>query len=261
MGSVAKAVHHEPWNKGKIFGQKAPVKVKDIWALRVRLQMESRVRELALFNLGIDCKLRGCDLVSLKVRDICHGDQVASRAMVIQHETQRPVQFEITPATRDAVRKWIKLAALKSDDFLFPSRIHDLPHLGTRQYARILEGWVVELGLDPADYGTHSMRRTKATLIYRRTKNLRAVTVRYLGIEVDDALEISEQTFDRGPAGTAWPSKPAGRDLELPAMSRETRATRKAVDQPERGLRINRSALARREYGPICPDSSTVSAE
>jgi integrase len=167
--------------------------------------MENRVRELALFNLGIDSKLRGCDLVSLKVRDICHRDQVASRAMVLQHKTQRPVQFEITPATRDAVQKWIKLAALKSEDFLFPSRIHDSPHLGTRQYARILEGWVEELGLDPADYGTHSMRRTKATLIYRRTKNLRAVqlllghsklesTVRYLGIEVDDALEISEQT-------------------------------------------------------------------
>ena len=205
MESVATVVHHEPWNKGKIVGQKAPFEVKEIWALRVRLQMESRVRELALFNLGIDSKLRGCDLVSLQVRDICHGDQVASRAMVMQHKTQRPVQFEITPATRDAVQKWIKLAALKSDGFLFPSRLHASPHLGTRQYARILEGWVEELGLDPADYGTHSMRRTKATLIYRRTKNLRAVqlllghsklesTVRYLGIEVDDALEISEQT-------------------------------------------------------------------
>ena len=128
MGSVANAVHREPWNKGKIVGQKAPFKVKEIWALRVRLQMESRVRELALFNLGIDSKLRGCDLVSLKVRDICHGDQVASRAMVMQHKTQRPVQFEITPATRDAVQKWIQLAALKSDDYLFPSRIHDSPH-------------------------------------------------------------------------------------------------------------------------------------
>jgi Phage integrase family len=163
MGTNANAVHHEPWNKGKIVGQKAPFKIKDIWALRVRLQMENRVRELALFNLGIDSKLRGCDLVSLKVRDICHGEQVAARAVVMQHKTQRPVQFEITPATRDAVQKWIKQAGLKSEDFVFPSRIHDSPHLGTRQYARILEGWVEELGLDPADYGTHSMRRTKAT--------------------------------------------------------------------------------------------------
>ena len=125
MGSNANAAHREPWNKGKIVGQKAPFKLKDIWALRVRLQMENRVRELAIFNLGIDSKLRGCDLVSLKVRDICHGDQVASRAVVMQRKTQRPVQFELTPATRDAIQKWIKQAGLRSDDFVFPSRIHD----------------------------------------------------------------------------------------------------------------------------------------
>ena len=205
MGTVGNATHREPWNKGKIVGQKAPFKLRDIWALRVRFQMENRIRELALFNLGIDSKLRGCDLVALKVHDVCHGDQVASRAVVMQRKTQRPVQFEITSAARDALQKWIKTARLRSEEFLFPSRIHDSPHLGTRQYARILEGWVEELGLDPSEYGTHSMRRTKATLIYRRTKNLRAVqlllghsklesTVRYLGIEVDDALEISEQT-------------------------------------------------------------------
>jgi integrase len=205
MGTEGNATHREPWNKGKIVGQKAPFKPKDIWALRVRLQMENRVRELALLNLGIDSKLRGCDLVALKVCDVCHGDQVATRAVVMQHKTQRPVQFEITAVARDAVQRWIRNAGLKSDDFLFPSRIHSSPHLGTRQYARILEGWVEELGLDPSEYGTHSMRRTKATLIYRRTGNLRAVqlllghskvesTVRYLGVEVDDALEISEQT-------------------------------------------------------------------
>jgi len=205
MGSVAKAAHREPWNKGKIVGQKAPFKLKEIWALRVRLQMENRVRELALFNLGIGSKLRGCDLVALKVRDVCHGDQLATRAIVMQHKTQRTVQFEITQATRDALQAWIKQAELKLEDFLFPSRLHESPHLGTRQYARILGYWVDELGLDRAEYGTHSMRRTKATLIYRRTKNLRAVqlllghsklesTVRYLSIEVDDALEISEQT-------------------------------------------------------------------
>ncbi len=205
MEAALSMVHAEPWNKGKIVGQKAPFKLKDIWALRVRLQMEGRVRELALFNLGIDSKLRGCDLVALKVRDVCHGDQVATRAIVLQHKTQRPVQFEITSATREALLMWIKKAALRQEDYLFPSRIHDSPHLGTRQYARILGRWVDELGLDRSDYGTHSMRRTKATLIYKRTKNLRAVqlllghsklesTVRYLGIEVDDALEISEQT-------------------------------------------------------------------
>ncbi len=205
METSGTAVHHVPWNKGKIVGQKAPFKLKDIWALRVRLQIEGRVRELALFNLGIDSKLRGCDLVALKVRDVCHGDQIAARAKVMQQKTQRPVQFEITAGTRDALQKWIKQASLKSDNLLFPSRLHESPHLGTRQYARILGHWVDELGLDRADYGTHSMRRTKATLIYRRTKNLRAVqlllghsklesTVRYLGIEVNDALEVSEQT-------------------------------------------------------------------
>ena len=205
MESVTSAIHREPWNKGKIVGQKSPFKVKDIWALRVRLQMEHRIRVVALFNLGIDSKLRGCDLVALKVRDVCHGDQMATRAIVMQHKTQRPVQFEITSTTRDALQAWIKHAELKSDSFLFPSRIHRSPHLGTRQYARILAHWVDELGLERASYGTHSIRRTKPTLIYRRTKNLRAVqlllghsklesTVRYLGIEVDDALEISEQT-------------------------------------------------------------------
>jgi integrase len=205
MGSTASSTSREPWNKGKLVGQKAPFKPKDIWALRVRLQMEGRMRELALFNLGIDSKLRGCDLVALKVRDVCHGDAVATRATIMQLKTRRPVQFEITQTTRDALQAWIKATRLAQDDFLFPSRLHGSTHLGTRQYARILGHWVDELGLDRADYGTHSMRRTKATLIYRRTKNLRAVqlllghsklesTVRYLGIEVDDALELSEQT-------------------------------------------------------------------
>jgi integrase len=123
----------------------------------------------------------------------------------MQQKTQRPVQFEITEQTREAVAKWIEWAGLKPENFLFPSRLRESPHLSTRQYARIVERWVREIGLDPAAYGTHSLRRTKASPIYRRTKNLRAVqlllghtklesTVRYLGIEVDDALEMAEQT-------------------------------------------------------------------
>ena len=197
--------HHEPWNKGKLIGQKAPLKLKEIWAIRVRLELSNRTRDLALFNLAIDSKLRACDLVKLKVRDISHGDRVTSRAIVMQQKTSRPVQFEITEQTRKSIAEWLKLADLKSDNFLFPSRIHESPHLSTRQYARIVNDWVEEIGLDPTSYGTHTMRRTKPTLIYRRTKNLRAVqlllghtklesTVRYLGIEVDDALEIAEQT-------------------------------------------------------------------
>ena len=197
--------HHEPWNKGKLIGQKAPLKLKEIWAIRVRLELSNRIRDLALFNLAIDSKLRACDLVKLKVRDISHGDRISSRAIVMQQKTERPVQFEITEQTRKSISEWLQLATLRSDSFLFPSRLHESPHLSTRQYARIVNDWVEEIGLDPVNYGTHTMRRTKASLIYRRTKNLRAVqlllghtklesTVRYLGIEVDDALEMAEQT-------------------------------------------------------------------
>ena len=169
------------------------------------MQLANPRRELALFNLAIDGKLRACDLVKLRVRDVCHGGGVASRAIVLQQKTQRPVQFKITEPTRDAVGTWIRHAGLTSEDPLFPSRIRGSAHLSTRQYARIVDSWVEQLGLNPADYGTHTLRRTKATLIYRRTKNLRAVrlllghaklesTVRYLGIEVNDALEMAEQT-------------------------------------------------------------------
>lgn len=194
----------EPWNKGKNIGQKAPLKPKDIWSIRVRLQLQHRARELALFNLGFDSKLRGCDLVALRVRDVCHGAQVASRAMVMQQKTHRPVQFEITQTTRESVEAWICEPGFKSEDFLFPSRLYASAHIGTRQYARILHHWVQDIGLDTTEYGTHSMRRSKASMTYKKTKNLRAVqillghtklesTVRYLGIEVDDALDLAEQ--------------------------------------------------------------------
>ena len=194
-----------PWNKGKLVGQKLPLKLKEIWAIRVRLQLADNCRELALFNLAIDSKLRGSDLVNIRVSDISKSGVVASRAMVLQQKTGRPVQFEITEQARDAIMHWLKKMNLSGSDYLFPSRLKNSPHLSTRQYARIVEGWVTEIGLDANSYGTHSLRRTKPTLIYKRTKNLRAVqlllghtklesTVRYLGIEVDDALEIAEQT-------------------------------------------------------------------
>jgi site-specific recombinase XerC len=197
--------HRDPWNKGKLIGQKAPLKLKDIWAIRIRLQLAQRIKELALFNLAIDSKLRGCDLMQLRVRDVSHGDRIASRSIVMQQKTHHPVQFEITELTRTALTDWIRAAALRPEDYLFRTRLRDSPHLSTRQYGRMVARWVHMIGLDPADYGTHYMRRTKPTLIYRRTKNLRAVQlllghtklesmVRYLGVEVDDALEMSEQT-------------------------------------------------------------------
>ena len=186
-----------PWNKRRLTGQKPPLKLKEIWAIRVRLQLSSNVRDRAMFNLAIDSKLR--------VRDVCHGEHIASRATIMRQKTQRPVQFEITERTRDSVAAWIRYAGLHATDFLFPSRIHDSPHLSTRQYARLVHRWIASIGLDDTAFSTHTMRRTKASLICRRTKNLRAVqllrdhtklesTVRYLGIEVDDALETAEQT-------------------------------------------------------------------
>ena len=196
---------HELWNKGKLVGQKSSLKLKDIWAIRIHLQLGKRIRDLALFNLALDSKLRGCDLVDLLVRDIAHNNQIMSRAIVMQRKAQRPVQFELTELTREAVAAWIAKAGLNAEECLFPSRQSKSPHISTRQYARIVRGSVSSIGLDPESYGTHTMRRTKVTLIYRRTKNLRAVqlllghtslesTVGYLGIEVDDALEIAEQT-------------------------------------------------------------------
>ena len=202
IDAVEPSLHRTPWNKGRLIGQKRPLKPKEVWAIRVRLQLEQRRRDLALFNLAIDSKLRGCDLVRLQVNDVCVGDRVRDRAMVIQRKTGRPVQFEITEQTRAAIRDW--LASTAPGQCLFPSRFHDRPHISTRQYARIFHRWVERADLNSSAYGTHSMRRTKAAQIYKETGNLRAVqlllghtklecTVRYLGIEVDDALTISEQ--------------------------------------------------------------------
>src|SRR5213594_1768350 len=135
-----------PWNKGKLLGQKPPLKLKEIWAIRIRLQLDHRTRQFALFNLAIDSKLRGCDLVGLRVHDVVQGSRIAPRAIVMQKKTQRPVQFEITEQTRDAVAAWITDAHLKSDQFLFPSRLSESPHLSTRQYSRIVEPWVASIG-------------------------------------------------------------------------------------------------------------------
>ena len=194
-----------PWNKGKLVGQKLPLKLREIWSIRIRLQLSNKTRDLALFNLAIDSKLRSCDLVKLRVMDVTHGGVIQARAMVMQQKTNQPVQFEITEQTRESVGNLIEQEQLTSSDYLFKSQFRDSPHLSTRQYARIVERWVTQIGLDTTSYGTHSMRRTKATIIYRRTQNLRAVqlllghsklesTVRYLGIEVDDALALAEET-------------------------------------------------------------------
>ena len=191
------------WNRGKLVGQKPPLKLKDVWSIRTRLEMEGRLRDLALFSLAIDSKLRACDLLKLRVRDVLNGDRVAARTTVMQQKTRQPVQFEITSHAQSAVNDWIRCAQLTSENYLFPNRL--CAHISTRQYTRLVAGWVSDIGLDSRMYGTHSLRRTKVSLIYRRTQNLRAIqlllghtklesTVRYLGIEIDDALEMAEKT-------------------------------------------------------------------
>lgn len=193
----------KPWNKGKSVGQKRPFKQADVEAIRAGLESEGRIRDLAMFNLAIDSKLRASDLVKMKVEDVSIRGRARDRALVVQKKTGTPVQFEIVPKTRDALEKWIQAAKLERG-YLFPSRRRTDQPVTTRTYARIVDDWVQLAGLEPSLYGTHTLRRTKATFLYRKTGNLRAVqlllghksienTVRYLGVDMDDALELSSQ--------------------------------------------------------------------
>jgi integrase len=160
--------------------------------------------DLVIFNRAIDSKLRACDLVKLRLDDICSGAKVRHRATIVQKKTGRPAQFEITEQSRSSVEAWLPMVRASGSRYLFPSPLHVRPHISTRQFARLVHRWVESVGLEPAFYGAHSMRRTKAAQIYRKTGNLRAEqlllghaklesTVRYLGIEVDDALNIAER--------------------------------------------------------------------
>lgn len=200
----AAAVAREPWNKGKLIGQKPPLRTKHVWSIRAKLQMNERIRELAMFNVAVDSRLRGCDVVALKVEGVAPGGYALDRATVRQKKTGRPVRFELTEQTRQAIDDYLRAAGKRSGEFLFAGRLRPDRPLSTRQYARLVSTWIASIGLDPHLFGTHSLRRTKASLIYRRTGNLPAVqillghtkiesTVRYLGIEVDDALAIAEQ--------------------------------------------------------------------
>ena len=186
-------------------GAKLALKPLHVWGIRIRLQVALRCRDLALFDLALDSKLRGCDLVALRVDDVAPNGYAVDRATVRQSKTGRPVRFELTEVTRHSLDEYLRATGRGPGQCLFPGRRGPDRHLTTRQYARLVSEWVSGIGLDPLKYATHSMRRTKATLIYRRTGNLRAVqlllghtkiesTVRYLGVEVDDALEIAEKT-------------------------------------------------------------------
>lgn len=196
-------VEHTAWNKGKLLGQKRPLLPRQVWSIRIRLEMSRAIRDLALFNLAIDSKLRASDLVRLKVEDVSSGGLAKERGTIIQQKTKRPVQFEITEVTRQSLEKYLLDRPPADSTFMLLGRSSIRPHLSTRQYARMVHKWISSAGLDDRCYGTHSLRRTKVAQIYRKTGNLRAVqlllghskietTVRYLGVEVDDALRIAE---------------------------------------------------------------------
>jgi integrase len=193
--------HRNP-RKGRLVGPKRPFGSGDVWEIRQYLKIMGRTRDLALFNLGIDSKLRACDLLGLRVSDIGTGSTLFEHATVVQQKTDVAVTFEITESTRKSVQNWIDESRLSPDDYLWTSRNRNSAHLSMSQYSRIIKKFASVVGADPATFATHSIRRTKVTLIYKKTQNLRACqlllghkkienTVRYLGLELDDALKIS----------------------------------------------------------------------
>lgn len=203
MEGVMKYGKDNGWNAHHIIGPKLPLKLKEIWGIRIRLQLAKQIRDLALFDLGLDSKLRGCDLVKLRISDVTLGRSIRSRCTVVQQKTGQPVQFEITGTCRESLIAWLDKRGERPDEWIFPSRSRRGEHLTTRQYGRLVDDWVSMIGLDPCNYGTHSMRRTKVALIYKKTGNLRACqlllghsklesTVRYLGVDIDDAISLSE---------------------------------------------------------------------
>ena len=194
-----------PWNTGRKVGAKRALKPRQVWAIRFFLDQHRRLRDRALFDLAIDSKLRGCDVVRMRIGDLVLGGQVRARAIVVQAKTGRPAQFELMQDARSSLLAWLERRGGTLGDYVFPSRIDPANHLGTRQYARLVDEWVAGIGLRREEYGTHSLRRTKASLIYKATGNLRAVqillghakienTVRYLGVDVEDALTLAEAT-------------------------------------------------------------------
>src|ERR1700731_4709473 len=166
--SITAAPKRVPWNKGKLIGPRPPLRQKHVWAIRTRLQIERQVRDLALFNLAIDSKLRGCDLVAIRVDDVAPNGYAIERTSVRQRKTERPVRFELTEQTRQTIDEYLATVDKKSGEYLF-NGLRPGESMSTRQYARLLANWLVGIGLDPHVYGTHSLRRTKATTVYRRT--------------------------------------------------------------------------------------------
>src|SRR5260370_25309012 len=188
-----------PWNKGLLIGQKKPLEPKHVWSIRVRLEIARSRRDLVILDLAIDSKRRACALVKLRLNDICSGVKVRHRATIVQKKTGRPVQFEITEQSRSSVEAWLPMLRATGSRYLFPSRLHTGPHISTRQYARLVHRWVESIGLelgllwhalDAAHEGRPHLSKDRQPA--RRATKLES-TVRYLGIEVNDALNIAEQ--------------------------------------------------------------------
>ena len=199
------AANRRPWNAGRLLGSKRALKPQQVWAIRFLIDREGHLRDRALIDLAIDSKLRGCDIVKMRIGDVTSGGRIKSRAIVVQQKTGRPVQFELLGPARSSLLAWLERRGGSLDDFVFPSRVDHSNHISTRQYARLVDECVTGIGLRREDFGTHSLRRTKASIIYKQTGNLRAVqillghtkiesTVRYLGVDIEDALALAEAT-------------------------------------------------------------------
>lgn len=190
--------------EGCRIGQKRPLLPKQVWAIRARLEIVWNLRDLALFNLAIDSRLRGCDLVRLMVTDLVKDGWDRERVSIVQRKTNKPVQFELTENTRDSVSTWVQSADMIECRITFARRSNNRWHVSTRQCGQFVRKWVTAIGLEPSGYSTHSMRRTKAAEIYCKTGILCAVqlllghtkvdsTVRYLGVELEDASSVAER--------------------------------------------------------------------
>ncbi len=163
------------WNAGRKVGAKRPLKPRQIWAIRFHLDREHRLRDRALFDLAIDSKLRGCDLVKIKIGDLVTGAEMQTRAIVIQQKTGRPVQFEITSDARRSLLAWLERRGGSIEDYAFPSGVDHFAHMSTRQYARLVDEWVTAVGLRSEDYGTHRYAEQRHQLFTRRL----AICARY----------------------------------------------------------------------------------
>ena len=204
------------WNAGRKVGTKRPLKPRQIWAIRFHLDREHRLRDRALFDLAIDSKLRGCDLVKIKIGDLVTGGKIRTRAIVMQQKTGGPVQFEIVSDARGSLLVWLERRGGSVEDYVLPSRIDHSTHMSTRQYYRLVDEWVSAVGLRSADYGAHSLRRTKASIIFPQPNrpavfkgiiHLHGVLDEHGAAPDDEAFVLSSADFGRAYLSDGWATR------------------------------------------------------